>query len=308
MEDLITQLMHDQLLLFATPIFLLTMFGELYISQRQNLELYDKRDTKTSLCLGAITLFFEIGFKLIALFVFTKLHDISPLKDVVARQWWAVMLLFFLDDFSYYWFHRMNHQVRLFWAGHVNHHSSIHLNYATAFRQGVGERSHKYLFWLWLPLLGFDAVLLMTVMAANLIFQFFIHTELIYKFPKPIEFIFNTPSHHRAHHASNIRYLDTNHAGVLIIWDRMFGTFSEELKREKPIYGLTKNIETYRFPDVITHEYEAIWKDVTRVKKLSNKLKYIFYAPGWSHNGEDLRANTLREELLMQERNEGIIS
>ena len=115
--------------------------------------------------------------------------------------------------------------------------------------------------------------------------------------PKPIELIFNTPSHHRVHHASNIRYLDCNHAGVLIIWDRMFGTFSEEKDLEKPVYGLTKNIESHHPVTVATHEYGAIWKDVKRAKKWSDKLKYIFLAPGWSHDGPDKRAKVLRKAL-----------
>ena len=134
----------------------------------------------------------------------------------------------FVMIFSYYWFHRMNHEVRLFWAGHVPHHSSLQLNLGTALRKGVGERIHKYLFWVWIPLLGFDVMMIFVMISVNLLYQFFVHTEVINKFPKPIEWIFNTPSHHRIHHASNIRYLDCNHAGVLIIWDRLFGTFSEE--------------------------------------------------------------------------------
>ena len=149
MAELIEHILNDQLLIFATPVFLLTMIIELYLSQRRNLELYHKQDSLTSMALGFIALVVEIGFKLSALFLFTQLHDMSPWRDVVARQWWAVVILFFLDDFSYYWFHRMNHQVRLFWAGHVNHHSSVRFNYATALRQGVGERAHKYIYWLW---------------------------------------------------------------------------------------------------------------------------------------------------------------
>mgnify|MGYP006236335911 FL=1 len=101
------------------------------------------------------------------------------------------------------------------------------MNLGTALRQGVGERIHKFFFWMWIPLLGFDPLMMFTMMGISLIYQFFVHTELVDKLPKPIEFIFNTPSHHRVHHASNIRYLDCNHAGILIIWDRMFGTFSE---------------------------------------------------------------------------------
>lgn len=294
MQAILEKLLNDQLLLFATPIFLFTMFAEAWYSHQRQLGLYDKKDTTTSIVMGLVTIFFEFGFKLAALFAFEMLHDISPLRDVIERQWWALVLLFFADDFAYYWFHRMNHEVRLFWAGHVNHHSSVYLNYGTALRQGVGERAHKYLFWLWIPLLGFDGLLMLTMMSINLIYQFFVHTELVRKLPRPIEFIFNTPSHHRAHHASNIRYLDTNHAGVLIIWDRIFGTFSEETQEDKPVYGLTQNINSYQFPTVITHEYAAIWRDVKRADNWSDKLKYIFYAPGWSHDGQDLRAKTLR--------------
>ena len=196
----------------------------------------------------------------------------------------------------------MNHEVRLFWAGHVPHHSSVHLNLGTALRQGVGERVHKFLFWMWIPLLGFDPLMLFTMMGISLIYQFWIHTELVDKLPRPIEFIFNTPSHHRVHHASNIRYLDCNHAGIFIIWDRIFGTFSEEVKAiDHPIYGLTSNIETYHPLKVATHEYAAIAKDVKRASKFSDKLKYIFYAPGWSHDSEDKRAKVLRKRLKEKE-------
>lgn len=120
---------------------------------------------------------------------------------------------------------------------------------------------------------------------------------MVDKLPSWYEFIFNTPSHHRVHHASNIRYLDCNHAGVLIIWDRLFGTFSEEKDIEKPVYGLTENIETHNPFVVAGHEYAAIWRDVKRASKWSDKLKYIFYAPGWSHDGADKRAKTLRKQM-----------
>ncbi|MEM8907102.1 MAG: sterol desaturase family protein, partial [Bacteroidota bacterium] len=235
--------------------------------------------------------------KLLAFMAFYALHDWSPLRDVVQRQWWAWGLLFLLDDFIYYWFHRLNHEVRLFWAGHVPHHSAIRMNFSTALRQGVGERLHKFLFWLILPLLGFDPLMIFTVMSINLIYQFWVHTELVDRLPWAIEWLFNTPSHHRVHHASNIRYLDCNHGGVLIIWDRLFGTFSEEKAFEKPVYGLTKNIDSLHPIHVATHEYQSIWRDVKRAEKWSDKWKYLFYAPGWSHDGPDRRAKTLRQKF-----------
>ena len=193
---------------------------------------------------------------------------------------------------------RTNHEVRLLWAGHVPHHSAIKMNFATALRQGVGERIHKFFFWVWLPLLGFDALMIFIMISINLTYQFWVHTELVDKLPRWIEYVFNTPSHHRVHHASNIRYLDCNHAGVLILWDRWFGTFSEESKVDDPVvYGLTQNITSYHPIDVATHEYQAIWRDVKRAHKWSDKLKYIFYAPGWSHDGEDKRAKVLRRKI-----------
>ena len=235
--------------------------------------------------------------KLLFFIVFIYLHEASPLKDLVGRQWWAWLVLIILDDFCYYWFHRLSHEVRLFWAGHVPHHSSIKMNFGTALRQGVGERIHKLVFWIWIPLLGFDPLMIITVMWINLIYQFWVHTEWVDKFPIWIEYLFNTPSHHRVHHASNLRYLDRNHAGIFIIWDRLFGTFAAETSNEKPIYGLTKNIETYHPIVVATHEYHEIWKDIRRAKKWQDKLKYIFFAPGWSHDGLDRRAKTLRNKL-----------
>ena len=201
---------------------------------------------------------------------------------------------FFLDDFLYYWFHRANHEVRLFWAGHVPHHSSVKLNFGTALRQGVGERIHKYFFWLPLPLLGFDPVMIFTIIALNLIYQFWVHTELVTRLPGFFEAIFNTPSHHRVHHASNVRYLDRNHAGVLIIWDKLFGTFAEETRDEPPVYGLTTDIDTYNPVKVAAGEYALLFQAVRRADSWWDKFRYILLAPGWSHDGEDRRSDTLR--------------
>lgn len=288
----IDQLAGDNLLLIFFPIAIALVFIETFFD-RANYS--DKKDTLVSISQAIITSLIEIIPKVFAFATFMFLHEISPLQDLIQRQWWAWILLFFLDDLAYYSFHRMNHEVRLFWAGHVAHHSSQQFNLGTALRQGAGERLHKYLFWLWIPLLGFDALMIFLMMSVNLLYQFFVHTEVIDKFPKPIEFIFNTPSHHRVHHASNIRYLDCNHAGALIIWDRLFGTFSQEIPEDLPVYGLTKNIDSYHPAYVATHEYAAIWHDMKRANTWKNKLYYIFKAPGWSHDGEDRRARTLRK-------------
>ena len=294
LTEYIQQLSEDKLLYFALPIFFISMLVEYRIAK----EKYHGKDTGVSLLMMVFSAIVEFIPKILAFVAFFYLYEMSPLKGIVQRQWWAWILLLLADDFAYYWFHRLNHEVRLFWAGHVPHHSSVHMNLGTALRQGVGERIHKFFFWMWIPLLGFDPLMMFTMMGVSLIYQFFVHTELVDKLPKPIELIFNTPSHHRVHHASNIRYLDCNHAGILIIWDRMFGTFSEELKEiDKPVYGLTVNIETYNPMKVATHEYAAIWNDVKRADKWSDKLNYIFNSPGWTHDGEDKRAKTLRKKM-----------
>jgi sterol desaturase/sphingolipid hydroxylase (fatty acid hydroxylase superfamily) len=291
----------DDLIYIFLPIFLLGLAVEVVIDRRKNLQLFEKKDTIASLWMTFFVVFVDVLPKLGALVLFYYLHSISPLADIVQRQWWAWVLLFFLDDFAYYCMHRANHEVRLCWAGHVSHHSAIKMNFATALRQGVMERLHKYIFWLPLPLLGFDPLMIFTMISINLFYQFWLHTELIDRLPNWFEQIFNTPSHHRVHHASNIRYLDCNHAGVLIIWDKLFGTFAAEVKGEPPIYGLTENITSYNPIRVATHEYSAIAADVGRATNFADKLKYIFLAPGWSHDGEDKRAKVLRAKLAESE-------
>jgi sterol desaturase/sphingolipid hydroxylase (fatty acid hydroxylase superfamily) len=296
LKAVLDQLQNDKAIIYAIPIFLASMAVEWYLGNKEHPNFYSTKDMLVSLSMSILSGIVEFMPKVLAYLAFYYLHEISPLRDVIERQWWAWILLFFLDDFTYYWNHRFNHEVRLFWAGHVPHHSSEKFNFGTALRQGVGERIHKFIYWMWLPLLGFDPLMIFMMIGLNLIYQFFVHTDLVYKLPSWFEAIFNTPSHHRVHHASNIRYLDCNHAGVLVIWDKIFGTFSEEKEIEKPIYGLTVNIETYNPIKVATHEYTAIFKDVRRANKWTDKLKYLFYAPGWSHDGEDKRAKTLRKK------------
>jgi sterol desaturase/sphingolipid hydroxylase (fatty acid hydroxylase superfamily) len=208
------------------------------------------------------------------------------------------VLCFFAEDLTFYIHHRASHEVRILWAAHVNHHSSQKINLGTALRQSWTEILYKYFWWTWLPLLGFEPLMIMIMMSVSLIFQFLQHTEAVRKLPKPIEFIFNTPSHHRVHHASNIRYLDQNHAGVLIIWDRLFGTFAEEDEQEAPVYGITKNIESFNPLIIASHGFTELWQDVRRAPDWGSKLKYIFMPPGWSHDGPDLRARTLRKQVL----------
>ncbi len=176
---MLQQLASDPLTAIALPIFLLAVLLEVAWSVRASLQLYDPKDFLVSMPMLVFSGLVDILPKLAALQLFVVLHELSPLAEVVGRQWWAWALLFFLDDFIYYWFHRANHEVRFLWAGHVAHHSSQKLNFGTALRQGVGERVHKYLFWIPLPLLGFDAVMIFTMISLNLLYQFWVHTGLV---------------------------------------------------------------------------------------------------------------------------------
>ena len=298
-DNVLAEFAKDDLIYWFVPIFFLAVVLEYYYGRARNLDLHQADDTKASFWMMFYVMIADIIPKLVGFALIYYLHEISPLRDVVGRQWWAWGLLFLLDDVTYYWFHRLNHQVRIMWAGHVNHHSAVRMHYATALRQGVGERFHKYFFWAPLALLGFDALMIFMMMSINLFYQFWTHTETIRRLPRPIEWLFNSPSHHRVHHASNIRYLDTNHAGVLILWYRLFGSYAEELDAEPPIYGLTENLESQRPVNVLMHEYRAIWRDVKRAPRWQDKLRYIFWAPGWSHDGPDKRAKVLRAQVSL---------
>ena len=209
--------------------------------------------------------------------------------------------MIFLDDFSYYWFHRTSHENRFFWASHVVHHSSKHYNLSTALRQTWTGSFYSFIFWLWLPLIGFHPGMIIFQMSISLLYQFWIHTELIQKTPKWIEFFFNTPSHHRVHHGSNPIYLDRNHAGILIIWDKLFGTFQPELKSEKVKYGLVVNIKTYNPIFIAFNEWGALFKDLnTKNISVRNRIRYLYKPPGWKHDGTGKLSTDLKEEWLKE--------
>jgi sterol desaturase/sphingolipid hydroxylase (fatty acid hydroxylase superfamily) len=185
----------------------------------------------------------------------------------------------------------------LFWASHVVHHSSEEYNLSTALRQTWTGGFYGFIFGIWLAYIGFHPVMILTQMSISLIYQYWIHTELIGKMPKWFEAVFNTPSHHRVHHGNNPLYLDKNYAGVLIIWDRLFGTFQSELKEEKVVYGLTTNIKTYNILKIAFNEWIALFKDVFTIKtSFINKLKYLFKPPGWKHDGTGI----LSEDMLRE--------
>ncbi len=282
------------ILYYAIPGFLILLSIEAWFSYKENRQLYEQKDTWSSLGLGIgnVIVGFATKAVIFGFFLFLYRYRIFTLDD---GKWWFWVLLFFADDFSYYWFHRTAHHVNWFWASHVVHHSSQHYNLAAALRQTwTGNATGAFIFWAWLPLLGFHPIWILLMQQVSLIYQFWIHTETIQKLPAPLEFVLNTPSHHRVHHGRDLKYLDRNHGGILIIWDRLFGSFQPE--EERPTYGLTKNILSYN-PFVLALK---TWSDLFRLAvhsgSVKNALNYFIQPPGWSHDGSSLTAKEMRKQ------------
>ncbi|MFC4293608.1 sterol desaturase family protein [Novosphingobium tardum] len=257
---------------------------------------YEPRDTLTSLLLGlgstiAGALF---GGVVIAVFVAVYRYRLFDFGYV----WWAWPAAFVLDDLAYYWYHRFGHRIRWFWAAHVIHHTSQHYNLSTALRQTwTGFFTFGLLFRLPLVVIGFPPPLILVVGGINLIYQFWIHTELIRRMPGWFEAVMNTPSHHRVHHAINPRYLDANYAGVFIVWDKLFGTFvPEEERAGEPIrYGVVKQLGSFNVLWAAFHEWIAMAVDVWRAP-WGSKLGYMIREPGWSHDGSRDNSERIREK------------
>jgi len=276
---------------WAIPFFVGAILFEVILTARRNAGFYEAKDAFSSMAMGLGNVLIGLLTKSLVLGAYYLMYQWRIWE--LGFSWWAWVLVLFADDFSYYWFHRCSHNVRYFWASHVIHHSSQKYNLSTALRQTwTGSLTGSFVFYLWMPLVGFHPVMILFMQSISLLYQFWIHTEVIQKMPAWFEAVFNTPSHHRVHHARNPQYLDRNHAGILIIWDKLFGTFEPE--QERPVYGLTANIDTYNPLRIATHEWWAIIKDVWRYPGYA--LHYLFGKPGWSHDGSRKTSDEWRKQ------------
>lgn len=272
---------QDWIIVGAIPVFFVLMWIEFRVIRRReatgesSLIGYEPRDTKASLLMGVGSIFTVGVLRLAAIGIGVWLwqfrwFDLGP--------YWGFAAAMVAWDFTFYWQHRFGHEVRFGWASHVNHHSSQHYNLSTALRQEWSEFSYLVMYPLW-SLVGIHPVLIASAGAVNLIYQYWIHTEAIDKMPRWFEFVLNTPSHHRVHHGSNSEYLDKNYAGILILWDRMFGTFEPEVERVR--YGLTKNINSFRIRDIAFHEWRAMGRDLVAARGAKARWMTVFGPPGW---------------------------
>jgi sterol desaturase/sphingolipid hydroxylase (fatty acid hydroxylase superfamily) len=284
---------------FAVPVFVLMIIIEMIWAKRRAPETYEPKDTLNSLLfgLGSSVAGLLVGGMAYAIASWTYGFRVATIPFV----WWAFILAFVLDDLAYYAFHRAAHRVRWFWASHVNHHSSQHYNLSTALRQTwTGFFAATFLFRLPLTLVGFHPAMLLFVGGVNLIYQFWIHTEAIGRMPRWFEAVMNTPSHHRVHHATNPRYLDRNYAGVFIIWDKMFGTFTPEVEGEAIRYGIVKQLGNFNLLWGIFHEWVGIAQDAWRAP-WGSKLGYVFRPPGWTHDNSRDTSDSIRARWLEKE-------
>ncbi len=279
---------------YAIPFFAITLFIEIIVDAREKTNSYETKDAITSITMGLGNVFLGLISKVLVFAAFIFIYNNFRLFSI-PFTWWAWVLILFAEDFSYYWMHRISHTNRFFWASHVIHHSSRRYNLSTALRQSWTGGFMTFVFWLWLPLLGFHPVMILAQMSISLIYQYWIHTERIRKMPKWFEAFFNTPSHHRVHHATNPQYLDRNHAGIFIIWDKLFGTHEPEV--EKPIYGLVTNISSFNPLYVAFHEWISLFKDVFTAKtSLKKRLNYLIKPPGWRHDDKGVISSDLRKK------------
>jgi sterol desaturase/sphingolipid hydroxylase (fatty acid hydroxylase superfamily) len=265
----------------AIPVFVICLALEAasyYFLPDEDELGYSARDSRTSIAMGLGNVIVNLGWKLVVVAAYAGAFLLAP-WHLPADNPLTWVALFFADDFIYYWYHRTHHTVRVLWASHVVHHSSEFYNLSTALRQPWTPFS-SLPYWIPLALLGFSPWMILLAQSWSLLYQFFIHTERVDRLWKPVELVMNTPSHHRVHHGSQSQYLDRNYAGILIVWDRLLGTFEPEGERVK--YGLTTNIGTYNPVRVATHEFAAIARDVRRTASWGDKWRYATKGPGWS--------------------------
>jgi sterol desaturase/sphingolipid hydroxylase (fatty acid hydroxylase superfamily) len=280
---------------FLVVFLFVSCLLEMYFSYVHDRHLYEKKDTWNNVYLMALAFLINLCTKAVTLFILDFCYRFRLFE--IKNMWLYWIVLIITQDLLYWCLHTSGHYVRILWAMHVTHHSSPLFNLTTGFRSTVFEPLYRVFFYLPLAFMGFSAV---NILLAYLITQLYgnmVHTQTVKKLHPILEYILVTPSHHRVHHASNVLYLDKNMGMILIIWDRMFGTFQEELPEEKIIYGLTHQPGDTGPVNIVFHEFKAIAADVSRAPGFGNKLKYIFCPPGWSHDGSTQTARVMQREV-----------
>ena len=283
----------EAVIILVSLLVLLTL-TEMWFSYRENKHYYEKRDTLTNIYLTTLAFLVNVAVNSSMFLLLNYAYRFRLFQINNAVLYWFVLVI--TQDFLYWVLHYTGHYCRLFWAMHVTHHSSEHFNFTTGFRSTVFEPLYRTFFYLPLALMGFNAIDILYAYLVTQLYGNMVHTQYRIPLPKWYSFLFVTPAHHRVHHASNIPYLDKNMGMVLILWDRLFGTFHDEDANEPVKYGLTHQPENMGPVNVLFHEWRALLADVKRAPGVINKIKYLFNPPGWSHDGSTQTAKVLQRE------------
>ena len=283
-------------ILFSIPFYSVLIGAEILLSNWQHRNFYSLKSTLQNVYLtllnGGLDLVLR-GLFYVSVLMWSYHHQVIKIENVYL--YW--FLLFILEDLAFYFEHRVDHYCRIFWAVHVTHHSSEEYNLTTGFRSSVFQPVYRFIYFIPIALMGFDPLDIIFMYSLTQTYGIMVHTQYINKMPKWFEAVFVSPSHHRVHHASNVAYLDKNMGMCLIIWDKMFGTFQDEIPTEPIKYGLTKPIKETNNPfTIVLHEWYAIGADLKKNVSFITKLKYLFMPPGWSHDGSSKTANEMRRE------------
>ena len=290
------QLYKQILLLFSIPVYAVVIPLEIILSNFRHWKFYTWKETFINIYLNLLNAGIDLLLRLFIAFAllnyFFQYHLLITWNPII---YWIILL--FSEDLLFWVEHYVDHSVRLFWAVHVTHHSSPEYNLSTGFRSSVFMPVYKYFYFIPLVLLNFMPIDVVFMYSITQLYGILLHTQAIKKLPRWVEYIFVTPSHHRVHHASNIPYLDRNMGMVFIFWDRLFGTFIEEMPDEIPHYGIIKPLEKPFHPvHIVTHEWKEIGKDLKKSRSLKDKLNYLFRRPGWSHDGSTKTSKELQKE------------
>ncbi|MEZ5007300.1 MAG: sterol desaturase family protein [Chitinophagales bacterium] len=269
------------IMVYAVGGFVLLMLIEYAYGYFKKKQLYRLNDTVTNLNIGVGSQVFGLLYKVIIYSALVVAYKNFAIFDIPINVV-TILLCAVLYDFLFYWAHRWGHEVNLFWGAHIVHHQSEEYNLSVALRQPWFHQLMSFFIFLPLPIIGFDPLMILGVSLFSTLFQFWIHTKAIKKMPAWYEFIFNSPAHHRVHHAVNEKYIDKNHGAVLIIWDRIFGTFKAE--EEEPTYGITTQFKSLNPIWSNFHYYFEIW-DKMKTMNFKNKIKMVFAKPGWTPDG-----------------------
>jgi sterol desaturase/sphingolipid hydroxylase (fatty acid hydroxylase superfamily) len=284
-------------LVFSIPLYTILIGAEIIMSNWQHKKFYSLKETLQNIYLTLLNAGLDALLRwafYISVLAWSYNHHFVKIEN--AFLYWFV--LFILEDFAFYIEHRVDHYCRVFWAVHATHHSSEEYNLTTGFRSSVLQPVYRFIYFIPIAFMGFHPLDIVFMYSITQTYGILVHTQYIKKMPKWFEWFFVSPSHHRVHHASNIVYLDKNMGMCLIIWDKLFGTFQEELPTEPVKYGLTKPLDNHYHPvKIVLHEWQSIGKDLQKKTSFFTKLKYLFMPPGWSHDGSSKTASEMRREL-----------